>query len=297
MAETTNQSRSDISETYLAPVYWRAIESQRPDAMIKDDVAVALVTKTLRRYPMADTRMFLAGLAAGAIGGLLVKRLAVQPRQMPYLDIGQQVLAETRGPVQATLLTARVQARYDELYAHRLHFDQPALRQHYEEGILPSLALYQTLREECDNQEVALEEMDRIIAAQVEQSGRRRLVQLLGRMPDPFTVLRILNRWAMKVQYPPEGWRFEWVEDSDQCIAYDARECFYLNVLTACGAPELTAHLCAIDDLLYGDLPGISWERTKTLGRGDDRCDFRFCRVSGSNASATSRPRAQTLQI
>ena len=45
MAETTNQSRSDISETYLAPVYWRAIESQRPDAMIKDDVAVALVTQ------------------------------------------------------------------------------------------------------------------------------------------------------------------------------------------------------------------------------------------------------------
>jgi O-methyltransferase involved in polyketide biosynthesis len=43
MAETTNQSWSDISETYLAPVYWRAIESQRPDAMIRDDVAVALV--------------------------------------------------------------------------------------------------------------------------------------------------------------------------------------------------------------------------------------------------------------
>lgn len=45
MAETTNQSRNDRSETFLAPVYWRAIESQRPDAMIKDDVAVALVTQ------------------------------------------------------------------------------------------------------------------------------------------------------------------------------------------------------------------------------------------------------------
>ena len=128
--------------------------------------------------------------------------------------------------------------------------------------------------------------MDCVIAAQVEQSGRRRLVQILGRLPDPFAVLRILNRWALKARYPREGWRFEWVEDSDQCIAYDARECFYLNVLTACGAPELTAHLCAIDDLLYGDLPGISWERTKTLGRGDDRCDFRFCRANASNALA-----------
>ena len=236
---------------------------------------------------MTDKRMFLAGLAAGAIGGLLVGRLRSQPRWMPYLNVGQQVLAGTRGPVQATLLAARAQARYDDLYAHRLRFTQPALRQHYEEGILPSLALYQTLRETGEDQEAALAEMDRIIAAQLEQSGRRRLVQILGRLPDPFAVLRVLNRWALGHRYPPEGWRFEWVEDSDQCIAYDARECFYWNVLTACGAPELTAHLCAIDDLLYGDLPGIAWERTKTLSRGDDRCNFRFCRASAAGAEAS----------
>ena len=239
---------------------------------------------------MADRRMFLAGLAAGAMGGLLVGRLTAkrgQPRRMPYLNVGQQVLAGTRGPVQATLLAARAQARYDDLYAHRLRFDQPALRQHYEEGILPSLALYQTLREAGDDREAVLAEMDRIIAAQLEQSGRRQVVQILGRLPDPFAVLRILNRWALRHRYPPEGWRFEWVEDSDQCIAYDARECFYWNVLTACGAPELTAHLCAVDDLLYGDLPGISWERTRTLGRGDDRCDFRFCRASAAGVGVS----------
>jgi hypothetical protein len=204
---------------------------------------------------------------------------------MPYLDVGQQVLAETRGPVQAALLAARVQARYDDLYAHRLHFQHPALRQHLEEGVLPALALYKTLRGESDDPEAALAEMDRILIALVERSGQRRLVQVMGRLPDPFEVLRIANRWAMKRVYPPEGWTFEWVEDSDQCIAYDARECFYLNVLTAYGAPELTAHLCAADDLLFGDLPGVSWERTKTLARGDDRCNFRFCRASASGTA------------
>ncbi len=233
---------------------------------------------------MTDKRVFLAGLAAGAVGGLLLeRRLASRPRRMPYLDVGQQVLAETRGPVQAALLAARVQARYDELYAHRLHFHQPALRQHLEEGILPALALYQTLCEEGDDQEAALAEIDRILAASVERSGRRRLVKAMGHLPDPFAILRIANRWAMKRVYPPEGWRFEWVEDSDQCIAYDARECFYVNVLSFYGAPELTAHLCVIDDLLYGDLPGIAWERTKTLSRGDDRCNFRFCRTKASD--------------
>ncbi len=45
MSETTNQDLNGISETYLAPLYWRAMESQRPDAMIKDEKAVALVTQ------------------------------------------------------------------------------------------------------------------------------------------------------------------------------------------------------------------------------------------------------------
>jgi hypothetical protein len=235
---------------------------------------------------MPDKRVFLTGLAAGAIGGLVVgRRLATGPRRMPYLDIGQEVLAETRGEVKAAFLAAQVQARFDELYTHRPCFHHPALRQHLEEGVLPVLAFYQTLREENDDQEVALAEIDKILTPSVEQSGRRKLVQILGRLPDPFAILRIANRWAIKRIYPPEGWRFEWVEDSDQCIAYDARECFYVNVLTAYGAPELTAHLCVVDDLLFGDLPGVSWERTKTLSRGDDRCNFRFCRVAASDAS------------
>jgi O-methyltransferase involved in polyketide biosynthesis len=45
MPETTNQNLSGLSETYLAPLYWKAMETQRPDAMIKDEKAVALVTQ------------------------------------------------------------------------------------------------------------------------------------------------------------------------------------------------------------------------------------------------------------
>lgn len=38
---------------------------------------------------MPDKRVYLTGLAAGAIGGLLMeRRLATQPHRMPYLDIG-----------------------------------------------------------------------------------------------------------------------------------------------------------------------------------------------------------------
>jgi O-methyltransferase involved in polyketide biosynthesis len=45
MSETADQTLSGVPETLLIPLYLRALESQRPDAMIKDKKAVALVTQ------------------------------------------------------------------------------------------------------------------------------------------------------------------------------------------------------------------------------------------------------------
>lgn len=41
------------------------------------------------------------------------------------------------------------------------------------------------------------------------------------------------------------------------------------------GCPELCPCFCDSDDISYAGLhPKLLWHRTKTLGRGDDRCDF-----------------------
>ncbi len=45
MSETASEHLSSVSDTYLGPLYWKAMESQRPDAMLKDENAVALVTQ------------------------------------------------------------------------------------------------------------------------------------------------------------------------------------------------------------------------------------------------------------
>ena len=45
MPETNSPNLSGVSETLLIPLYNRAMETQRPDAMIKDEKAVALVTQ------------------------------------------------------------------------------------------------------------------------------------------------------------------------------------------------------------------------------------------------------------
>ena len=45
MPEITDQNLNGVAETLLLPLYIRAMESQRPDALIKDDKAVALIKK------------------------------------------------------------------------------------------------------------------------------------------------------------------------------------------------------------------------------------------------------------
>ena len=45
MAEITDQTLSGVAETLLIPLYIRALESQRPDALLKDERAVAFVTQ------------------------------------------------------------------------------------------------------------------------------------------------------------------------------------------------------------------------------------------------------------
>ena len=45
MSEITNRTLSGVAETLLIPLYIRAVETQRPDALLKDERAVAFVTQ------------------------------------------------------------------------------------------------------------------------------------------------------------------------------------------------------------------------------------------------------------
>jgi len=68
MSETTNQDLSGVAETLLIILYLRAMESQRPDALIKDEKAVELVTHMsydfdrIRQIPLSEGNKVVAVL-------------------------------------------------------------------------------------------------------------------------------------------------------------------------------------------------------------------------------------------
>ena len=59
----------------------------------------------------------------------------------------------------------------------------------------------------------------------------------------------------------------------------DIVSCPYWRYMTDLGCPELTKIFCDNDERVYGNLPGLKFERTGTLGKGAKRCDFYLRKV------------------
>jgi hypothetical protein len=202
---------------------------------------------------------------------------------MPNLKTWQRALIEKHGEIQGAFLAARIQTRYQALYDERPHFTHPALRWHLEQKILPGLALYHVLSEQDSNHDAVLAEVGSLL--EIGLRAFSRCVNVYRYFPLPFTVMRQMFK-ASLLAYPRQGWDIEQVENSKTSFAFNVHRCFYLDVFTAYRAPELTALYCRLDDLLYAAWsPSIRWERTKTLGRGDDCCDFRYSRGESGKAS------------
>jgi len=237
----------------------------------------------MRTRPTNKKRYRYAALCGFAMGTAIGTSIAITQRMarhhwMPNLKVWQRALIEKHGEVQGAMLAAQAQARYEAFYNERPHFTHSALRWHLEQNILPGLALYQVLSKESNDRDAVLSETGSLLAMGSTSRALNNLVNMRKYLPLPFAIFRQILRVSL-LAYPQQGWDIEQIEDSESSFAFNIHRCFYLDVLTFYGAPELTAMFCRLDDLAYAAMsPSIKWERTKTLGRGDDRCDFRWSR-------------------
>ena len=171
----------------------------------------------------------------------------------------------------------QVIARYRDLYSNHELPNNPIIQRHLIEGILPGLAFYQVLKESGETQESALAMIDQTF----EKLFSDKLVKMkkLGNLRFVYPFLRLYIKPAMR-QYPPEGWKIDWIQNDKKAIRFNMKSCFYYDTLSRYGAPELTASFCQVDDFIYGNMsPYVKWQRLKTIGRGETYCDFCFLPV------------------
>ncbi len=165
---------------------------------------------------------------------------------------------------QATEKLAAILARYADL--------PEGLRPHTDARIFPSAAIYLTARERLGQQAAYAVIED----AAVELTGRyaKKLAGLMRVPGMPSLFIRIWDPLTRRAFGPNNGFKNGFYPKEKGAFRMDILACPYFRYFTELGCPELTKVFCENDDRMYSNLPGIVFERTGTLGKGAQRCDF-----------------------
>lgn len=172
-------------------------------------------------------------------------------------------------------LYATFDDNYENLFSNRTPIENKALRRHQDYVILPGIALYDAFGTNEATMASPLTAMD--IFYEHYYYNSKIMYQLLGRLPFYFNLLKGMAKKQMTVTYPSCGFNTTWLHNSNERIEFHVDKCFYYSTLKSYNRSELTACYCTVDDYLYKNMSKkISWDRNKTLGRGDNLCNFCF---------------------
>ena len=85
----------------------------------------------------------------------------------------------------------------------------------------------------------------------------------------------VAQRFPMQAEQLCAGFAATELQTDRTIWRIDMTRCPYHDTCVQYGCPELCRCFCDYDDISYVGLhPRLIWHRTKTLGRGNDCCDF-----------------------
>ncbi len=86
--------------------------------------------------------------------------------------------------------------------------------------------------------------------------------------------VKLWDSMTRKLFEPGNGFQNVFYPKKKDEYRMNVTACPYCRTFTELGCPELTKVFFENDERIYGNLPGLIFERPGTLGKGADRCDF-----------------------
>lgn len=189
-----------------------------------------------------------------------------------YLTKDFRRTAAQRFPAQAAQLNAAFDARLRALWAENAGASREK-KEHLRRQILPGIAAYETLQTVMPKDEAL-----RTVHGYVEQLAVRahRSLAAALRVPGLYRLVPGIFVKSTRTAFgPAAGFAATELRTDSTTWRIDMTKCPYHDTCVQYGCPELCPCFCDSDDISYADLhPKLLWHRTKTLGRGDDCCDF-----------------------
>ena len=189
-----------------------------------------------------------------------------------YLSRDFRETAAQRFPAQAKELNAAFDARLNALLAENAGAGKEK-QYHLKRQILPGIAAYETLQRVMPKEE-ALQTVHGYVE-RLARTSHKQLAALLH-IPGLYRLVPgVFVKSTRSVFGPAAGFAPKELQTGNGVWRVDMMECPYHDTCTEYGCPELCRCFCDSDDISYAGLhPKLIWERSMTLGRGNDRCDF-----------------------
>ena len=189
-----------------------------------------------------------------------------------YLTQDFRRTAAQRFPARSGQLNAAFDARLHSLRLENADAS-PEKQFHLERQILPGIAAYEVLQTVMPKDE-AFQTIHGYVGQHARQAHKT-LAALLH-IPGLYRLVPgIFARMTRKAFGPEAGFAATELQTDAAVWRIDMTKCPYHDTCAHYGCPELCRCFCDSDDISYAGLhPRLLWRRTKTLGRGDDRCDF-----------------------
>jgi len=157
---------------------------------------------------------------------------------------------------------------------YRDHQDLPKrVASHTDSFIFPTAAIYLSLKKECPKQAYDI----------VKDTMKERAVGM-GKSLAKMTSIPGFKKFFLKMWDPMShkmfgesaGFKNIFYTCEKGTFRMDITQCPYNKYLTELGCPELNILFCENDVYIYGSLPGLKFTRTKTIGAGNELCDFKM---------------------
>ena len=164
---------------------------------------------------------------------------------------------------------------YERLYKmYKSHRDlSKGVSMHTDSFIFPAAAIYLAMKEA--DADIAYDVMKKIMSQKSTKTGQS--IAKCCRIPGfKKYFLKMWDSMSHKMFGENAGFKNVFYPKQKDCFRMDIIQCPYNKYLTEQGCPELNILFCENDVHTYGNLPGLKFSRTKTIGAGDELCDFKM---------------------
>ena len=152
---------------------------------------------------------------------------------------------------------------------------------HLKGQILPAIAVFKALCSVMSEDE-AFDVMRGYIFNNAKRA--RKIYDKLMKIPGAYRLMPFAAAKVMKKSFGKDaGFERKTIMVSGGIWRVDITKCPYHDGLKSYGCDRLCRLFCETDDICNSELhPKLVWHRTKTLGKGDDCCDFCLRILPGS---------------